>query len=522
MAQDSRDGAPGHHSLRSPQEHQGRLPLLATGGTGRRRREKSKSKPPKVWQTQWEKPKKGGKGSWSPKGKGGKGKSRNTSSTPWPDHWAFKNPKGVAYCRDHHLHNKYSGSCGRSHNCPCPPSEACATGMPTPQEATQGPRGSQATSARAHTAGESQSHQSHSGRQTELGRPGRAQVGGDLSRVPPAPEAEEREWIQPGHSKKTEAPFSPAPTEAVEEPPDRPRGGDPPSKGRQAQGQTTSASDKGHTETPERTSPTFPWMQDTPERLRSRLRWMPRPVPESSKPTLILLYAGKDDAGALDAYLHAYNPAFIWAVDIRRKGGDLGHDMLGDEPYSTMCSMAMAGKVAFVGGGPNCRTWSILRWFPKPGRSRHCGAWRPGKGGHGQRQRAHAPTDVPDLAGLPGQRTVPQVGSSSLMDPMECSKGLSAARCSSIWVTRAYIQWANALHLLRRCWMGYKLFIGYMRQLRRDLPLRVPPAREGGKPPPEGWQWPEPGTRWVLLKADVTKAHRRVKVLSRWPHWDGG
>ena len=32
MAQDSRDGAPGHHSLRSPQEHQGRLPLLATGG----------------------------------------------------------------------------------------------------------------------------------------------------------------------------------------------------------------------------------------------------------------------------------------------------------------------------------------------------------------------------------------------------------------------------------------------------------------------------------------------------------
>ena len=73
---------------------------------------------------------------------------------------------------------------------------------------------------------------------------------------------------------------------------------------------------------------------------------------------------------------------YIWAVDIRRKGGDLGQDMLGDKPCSTMCSMAMAGKVAFVGGGPNCRTWSILRWFPKPGgpppvrggRSRPCGA----------------------------------------------------------------------------------------------------------------------------------------------------
>ena len=49
---------------------------------------KSKSKAPKVWQTQWEKPKKGGKGSWpsaptrsKPKGKGGKGKSPNTPST---------------------------------------------------------------------------------------------------------------------------------------------------------------------------------------------------------------------------------------------------------------------------------------------------------------------------------------------------------------------------------------------------------------------------------------------------------
>ena len=48
-----------------------------------------------------------------------------------------------------------------------------------------------------------------------------------------------------------------------------------------------------------------------------------------------------------------------------------------------------------------------------------------------------------------GQLTVPQVGSSFLehpMDPMECSKSPSAARCSSIWVTRAYIQWASALH----------------------------------------------------------------------------
>ena len=53
------------------------------------------------------------------------------------------------------------------------------------------------------------------------------------------------------------------------------------------------------------------------------------------------------------------------------------------------------------------------------------------------------------LTSLAYKLTVPQVGSSFLehpMDPMQCSKSPSAARCSSIWVTRAYIQWASALH----------------------------------------------------------------------------
>ena len=112
---------------------------------------KSKSKPFKVWQTQWEKPKKGGKGSWpsgptrsKPKGKGGKGKSPNTPSVPWPDHWAFKNPKGEAYCRDHHLRNKCSGSCGGQEGwvgVRCPPIEACATAMPSPSQVTGGHSG---------------------------------------------------------------------------------------------------------------------------------------------------------------------------------------------------------------------------------------------------------------------------------------------------------------------------------------------------------------------------------------------
>ena len=35
-----------------------------------------------------------------------------------PDAWAFKDPKGKAFCRDYHLTGTCPGSCGRSHNCP--------------------------------------------------------------------------------------------------------------------------------------------------------------------------------------------------------------------------------------------------------------------------------------------------------------------------------------------------------------------------------------------------------------------
>ena len=41
--------------------------------------------------------------------------------------------------------------------------------------------------------------------------------------------------------------------------------------------------------------------------------------------------------------------------------------MLAEEPYSTLCTACIEGKVAAVIGGPNCRTWSIRRHIPKPG-----------------------------------------------------------------------------------------------------------------------------------------------------------
>ena len=74
-------------------------------------------------QTQWDKPAKGGKDrgrkGTRPTPKGGKRKAaKGKGKGQWPDAWAFKDPKGKAFCRDYHLTGTCPGSCGRSHNCP--------------------------------------------------------------------------------------------------------------------------------------------------------------------------------------------------------------------------------------------------------------------------------------------------------------------------------------------------------------------------------------------------------------------
>ena len=100
------------------------------------------------------------------------------------------------------------------------------------------------------------------------------------------------------------------------------------------------------------------------------MNWTPVALDKWAKPVILLLYAGKDDAGSLDACLHAHHAwisPFIRAIDTRRDPGPMGQDMLAPEPYNTLCTMAARGLIPIVTGGPNCRTWSILRWFPKPG-----------------------------------------------------------------------------------------------------------------------------------------------------------
>ena len=113
-------------------------------------------------------------------------------------------------------------------------------------------------------------------------------------------------------------------------------------------------------------------MENIPERLIQRLRWTQGTSPKvpSSGPIIVLLYAGKEDPTSLDSCLHANYPhlsSMVVAVDILRSGPKGNHDMLQPELYGALCTAAKQGRVVFIGGGPNCRTWSILRHIPKPG-----------------------------------------------------------------------------------------------------------------------------------------------------------
>ena len=135
--------------------------------------------------------------------------------------------------------------------------------------------------------------------------------------------------------------------------------------------------------------------------------------------------------------------------------------MLREEQYGRLCRAAMQGKLRALLGGPNCRTWSILRWFPKPG------APQPVRGRHpdltwglpGIRQEEQQDTDNDSILLLrflviivlahEGAKQHDLSRPATMLehpeDPIQCSSSPSAAKCSSIWA----ISWLrNLLHTL--------------------------------------------------------------------------
>ena len=203
-------------------------------------------------------------------------------------------------------------------------------------------------------------------------------------------------------------------------------------------------------------SEAYSWLRYVPNRLRQRVLPTVAQGAFNPGPILVLLYAGKDDPLSLDSCLHAHYPRlspYVVAFDTRRSPQPLGHDLLEDQPYGKLCQAAIEGRVRLVCGGPNCRTWSILRWFPKP----------------------NAPAPVRGRAedlvwGLPTLTASEQeeVDGESLLilrqmflttlmkqncslpvasflehprDPVECSSSPSASRCSSLWATKMFKAW---------------------------------------------------------------------------------
>ena len=207
------------------------------------------------------------------------------------------------------------------------------------------------------------------------------------------------------------------------------------------------------------------WLQFVPQRLHERLRWHgghshlpPRDA------TNLLLYAGKDDETSLDSCLRHLFPSItptIVALDIRRDGKEVEHDLLRDQPYSDLCRQALAGHLAGTGGGPNCRTWSILRWIPKPGapppvrgrKEPHCWGLDSLKASDQQLVdddsvlllRQMVITHLALLGrrhrGLPD----PWNFLEHPVDPKHNSMAPSAWRCSSIWATRALRTWHHLM-----------------------------------------------------------------------------
>ena len=79
-------------------------PKPLSTSTGRRRRGRARARHPRCGRLSGRSPRRGEKDLGprslpipSRRARAAKG----GPPTPWPDHWAFKNPKGVAYCRDH-------------------------------------------------------------------------------------------------------------------------------------------------------------------------------------------------------------------------------------------------------------------------------------------------------------------------------------------------------------------------------------------------------------------------------------
>jgi len=104
------------------------------------------------------------------------------------------------------------------------------------------------------------------------------------------------------------------------------------------------------------------WLRDVPVHLRRKIVWTQSYSTPLPKDAIILLFVGRKDGGALDEILAELHPATCkrtFAIDLKRC--ERTHNFLSEEPYNSLCTAAAEGRLSIVGGGPMCRTFSVLR-----------------------------------------------------------------------------------------------------------------------------------------------------------------
>ena len=328
-----------------------------------------------IRQPQWEKK---GKGSGDKGGKGkGKGKSKPSD---WPSNWAFKNPKGLPFCRDYFIKKNCQGQCGRSHNCPVVNSEGWVCnagpkehkpencphkawkertaadgavehpGSPEGGNIIQGDSGAGGTWAAPTTVGGGDPLACpgngcwwRCGPKEERGSPDIPRTGGPndsnlaLGTAANGAVTPRKTGV---HSKRAR-PAEPA-ASRLKSAKHSNLTGRCPGQGLSIQNRMSSGSEL---------SEAYSWLRYVPNRLRQRVLPTVAQGAFNPGPILVLLYAGKDDPLSLDSCLHAHYPRlspYVVAFDTRRSPQPLGHDLLEDQPYGKLCQAAIEGRVRLV------------------------------------------------------------------------------------------------------------------------------------------------------------------------------
>jgi len=104
------------------------------------------------------------------------------------------------------------------------------------------------------------------------------------------------------------------------------------------------------------------WLSEVPPGLRRKLVWSNSHSTVIPNDAIVLLFVGKKDGGALDEILEFMHPHLkdrIFAIDLKRCSRF--HNFLSDEPYNSLCTAAAEKRLYMVGGGPMCRTFTVLR-----------------------------------------------------------------------------------------------------------------------------------------------------------------